>query len=536
MPIQLQQFSPGDTNYISKHNSNVESLVNFLNAIDSALQNVTGGGSGLANSGNIGKATYGTSGMSFVGEDSFAYTVDDPSKLMTLQEGFCWDAYFGIMHHVTTVTELTFLNKTPGTYYIRFNGNSEPYIDTISQSAIYSVVWEGDSFGAVTQLAAITPTGPDITELNFSDYSGITYLTAKARLRATEKAISHLLSVNLTPGSAAPLENEVMEAFGLVLTGTYTGNVSVSLPSRQKMYMVRNEATGAGTITLTTGTGQTLVLTAGEHAIAFCNGTDIRVLCRLPAGVIVRSFLDLSDTPETFSGHNNKMLVVNSAGDGVAFAPVPGAGASLTVTDGDAVTVSSVTSLTVTGAATVTQTAAGAVTVNVTGGGGGGAALSVGDEGVQVDAEVVSINFTGAVSVTQIAAGQIEVNVAGGGGGTGETPADFDLSFFISGKPGAGDMLFRHTFTKAVNYDGNFAGSYGTSSVAAASATSLIVRKNGVQVGTIDFAGTASSATFTTTSGAALAFVAGDAIEVLAPDPADSLLANLAISLAGMRV
>ena len=97
----------------------------------------------------------------------------------------------------------------------------------------------------------------------------------------------------------------------------------------------------------------------------------------------------------------------------------------------------------------------------------------------------------------------------------------------------ANQEIFRLAFGHTTNFAGNFAGSQGSTKTAATATTTFIVNKNGTQVGTIVWTG--STWTFTTTSGAAVSFSAGDVLTILGPATADVTLANWGVTLVGTR-
>ena len=69
---------------------------------------------------------------------------------------------------------------------------------------------------------------------------------------------------------------------------------------------------------------------------------------------------------------------------------------------------------------------------------------------------------------------------------------------------------------------------------AATATTAFTLKKNGVDFGTMQFAASANLATFTGTSDTD--FAPGDVLTVIAPNPADSTLADIGFSLAGLRL
>lgn len=114
------------------------------------------------------------------------------------------------------------------------------------------------------------------------------------------------------------------------------------------------------------------------------------------------------------------------------------------------------------------------------------------------------------------------------------TAQPFDVHAFYPGVPAAGAVLLRTPLARAVSFADEFAGSYARASAAATGSSVFDLRKNGVSVGSITFAAAASSGTFAT-SGAAVAFAAGDILSIHAPATADATLADVGIVLAGTR-
>lgn len=537
MPITLQTLAAaGETAYIAKHNANISALVAFLNSLESSLASVTGASTGLANASNIGSATYGTgSGMAFVGSESFADSTAGTD--MTVQGGFCWDSTLGLMHYKEAATVLPFAGKAPATYFIRFDGADNPYVDTISTGAIYSVVWAGSSFGTITQLASVTPSAPDIGDLASSAYSGITYLTPAERLAATEKAFSDLLDANMSTGDYIPAAALVMEAIGVRLTGAVATSCNLIVPNKDKVLLVRNEFTtaNASTVTVKTAAGTGIALLAGEHALLYCDGTNVFHIFRQGGATPVSSLLHLSDVPDSYDGHGLKLLRVRGDETGTEFVSPAAvvAPSVLAVKDETVLIDAAVAGMNFEGAGVlVEQTAAGQVKITIPGAGAAGAPLAVQDDGVAVDAATVLINFAGdGVTVTQTAAGQILVTIPGASAGS----ADYDLAFYIGDKRPAGAVAYRHTFAKAVDFPANFGLSQADAVAGAAATAVFLIKKNGVQVGTLTFSTGSAAGAFATSGGAAVSFLAGDILEVTAPDPQDSTLTGVSITMAGSR-
>lgn len=118
------------------------------------------------------------------------------------------------------------------------------------------------------------------------------------------------------------------------------------------------------------------------------------------------------------------------------------------------------------------------------------------------------------------------VQVAGGGGSTSTKIG----SFFV-GVPGAGDAFLKYVFTEAISIPAGMTGSQGAAAVAATAQSDFDVLKNGVSVGTIRFAASATTSTFI--MGSPTSFVAGDVLDITAPNPQDATLSDIALTIVG---
>jgi hypothetical protein len=115
------------------------------------------------------------------------------------------------------------------------------------------------------------------------------------------------------------------------------------------------------------------------------------------------------------------------------------------------------------------------------------------------------------------------------GDGAVEGPAYVSGSW--AGSPGASQVIERYIFATPVTFPAGLAGSYGTAGIAATASASFAIQKNGATIGTMAFAASATSASFTMAG--ATSFAGGDVLTILAPASPDATLANLAWTLAG---
>jgi hypothetical protein len=109
----------------------------------------------------------------------------------------------------------------------------------------------------------------------------------------------------------------------------------------------------------------------------------------------------------------------------------------------------------------------------------------------------------------------------------------YDIGLFIPGQPAASAMVFQFVVPRAIALPVNLAGSLAKAGTAATLAAAFTLRRNGSNIGTIDFAGGSTTATFALAGGAA--FAAGDVLEILAPSPQDATLADVSITLMASR-
>jgi len=110
------------------------------------------------------------------------------------------------------------------------------------------------------------------------------------------------------------------------------------------------------------------------------------------------------------------------------------------------------------------------------------------------------------------------------------TSAPYDLASYYEGVPSDGLVLFKFEIVRDCYLLQNLPISRVTAGVAATGAVSLDIKKNGSNIGTIDFAAAGTVATFTFAT--STNFNAGDDIEVVNAGTADATLADLSITLA----
>lgn len=112
-----------------------------------------------------------------------------------------------------------------------------------------------------------------------------------------------------------------------------------------------------------------------------------------------------------------------------------------------------------------------------------------------------------------------------------------DAEFFIIGKPGAGAKVYRRSFNRSALFFSDFTGSHVSADTAATGSSVFTVKRNGTTVGTLTFAASGTTATFSTNVGSGsvpLTFNAGDVMEITAPGSQDATLADISFALKGV--
>ena len=107
------------------------------------------------------------------------------------------------------------------------------------------------------------------------------------------------------------------------------------------------------------------------------------------------------------------------------------------------------------------------------------------------------------------------------------------VATWVAGIPSAAEKVLRYYFVKAATFPVGLENSIAKAGTAATGSVAFDVQKNGVSAGTVNFAAGATVATFTFAS--ETAFAIGDRIDIVAPGSADATLADIAITLKGMR-
>jgi hypothetical protein len=112
-------------------------------------------------------------------------------------------------------------------------------------------------------------------------------------------------------------------------------------------------------------------------------------------------------------------------------------------------------------------------------------------------------------------------------------PIRRSVAVFVAGKPSASEIVWRDVITNATSFTvaANSTDCAANATTAATANTTVLIGKNGVTVGSYNWAANATTATVNLP--ASVSFVAGDIRQLTANSTVDATLANISITLSG---
>jgi len=126
-----------------------------------------------------------------------------------------------------------------------------------------------------------------------------------------------MLTKSVAGGSNVTLTEPESSYPAIDCTGALTANIALIVTTTPKFFLIRNSTSGSYTLTVKTSAGTGVIVTQGARALLYCDGTNVVGV----SGSV--AFLDLTDTPASFSGQGGKSVRVNSGANALEFvAPV----------------------------------------------------------------------------------------------------------------------------------------------------------------------------------------------------------------------
>lgn len=102
-------------------------------------------------------------------------------------------------------------------------------------------------------------------------------LTANEAFDELDKAIAGLLSKTVTTADVTLTTAEARSAI-IECSGALTGNRNLIVPTRTKIYAIRNNTSGAFSLTVKTSGGTGIAVTQGKRQMVYCDGTNVQLL------------------------------------------------------------------------------------------------------------------------------------------------------------------------------------------------------------------------------------------------------------------
>ena len=177
----LQTLTNGMTTYVSAHNNNYANVKSAIDALEAQSAVVVASSLGL---GAAFPALFGTT-YSVIGVGSYACTGSGTN--LTVAAGFVWKASVPIVVKLLIPATLSFTGQSAATYYISADLTGAPVRSTtVGVDDLYSVVWTGTAFGAITRIAQIVWGAADDIAAQISSALGVSYTSLDARFEAGE--------------------------------------------------------------------------------------------------------------------------------------------------------------------------------------------------------------------------------------------------------------------------------------------------------------------------------------------------------------
>ncbi|SFM12824.1 hypothetical protein [Nitrosomonas communis] len=317
MTLQLQRFINGDTNYITKHNSNLD----LIEAAIAALE-LLAGNSTAASSANVAKAFQALFGVSASLIGAYSYKCTGSGNILTVQPGFCWRPSLNAVVSKTTPTTISFSGVSASTWYITIDSSGTPIRTNSIAEAAYSVVWTGSAFGTITKLLNVVWGAADDVAAQSSTVLGTSFTSLDSRLEASEnKAVAGdlartyllgRLSKSVAGNSNVTLTADEANNLELVFTGAVSGEINISVPlsNAPRSWLVINNTTGGYKLTLKGLSGTGVALPPNVAIWVYHDGTNILTL---PKAAVLALPFNTSITADFSQAHTIKVTLGGNA-------------------------------------------------------------------------------------------------------------------------------------------------------------------------------------------------------------------------------
>lgn len=268
MPVTLQRLANADTNYISKHNSNLDALESLVNSLEAQA-----GGASAVSVPTALRALFGAD-LARLGSASYAATEDGTD--LVLSAGYAWLPALNAGTVVSSATEqtLSFSGVAAGTWYVTIGSSGAVARTADATSALYEIDWSGSGFTSVTPVATVSWADSQLRGALESTPLGEIFEELGGRLEAAERATQAMLELTVTSADVTPAEATARQVQFIRTSGALTGARAVILPGIEKFWGVSNTCSGAYDLTVKTAAGSGVVVGAGEAVLLYCDGSS----------------------------------------------------------------------------------------------------------------------------------------------------------------------------------------------------------------------------------------------------------------------
>lgn len=312
MTISLQQLIALDTNYLGKHNANYAALEAAINTLQTQIGQSFGQ---LLTGVHSFEAMFGAENA-LINEASYVPTGSGSN--LTVAAGYFWHHATSTVRRKLTSTVLSFSGDAAQTYFLAIDPTGEPLKSSASSpDDVYSVVWTGTAFGAITRLVPVAwgHTTFDAGKTNTA-LGGLIYQSFDPLMEALAGAVVRAISKTITSSDVTLATSEAMEHIAVIVSGTKTADRSLIVPNLEKPYIIVNNGGGAFLLTVKTAAGAGVVIANGGRSLVYCDGTDVHGISSSLAASLFRELLDV---PSSYTGHALKQLGVNATETGLEF-------------------------------------------------------------------------------------------------------------------------------------------------------------------------------------------------------------------------
>lgn len=323
MAVSITTLAQGDTDYINSHNVNYNNIKVAIEALQASIGGGTDPGATLpvAYDAMFGDAN------AILGEGSYQPSQSAAHNL-TMAAGFMYLSADDAVVTKPTTTVIDFTGQTTGTHYIVVDATGVPSRSDTSTGALYSVYYDSatGNFSVITRTGNLVWTQPD-WEAAQSDLWSRTIDKLDDRLLASEKASLQVLSKTVVATNITLTDAEAFEQAVIQLNdGPQTANVDLIVPNQERVYQVLNDCSSTYQVTVKTAAGTGAVVNGQHWTLVYCDGTDSSIIFDLDrsvsGGAPASTFTDLSDTPNSNTGHGNKLVKVKNDESGLEYLAV----------------------------------------------------------------------------------------------------------------------------------------------------------------------------------------------------------------------